>query len=258
MIRFALALGLLLSFCSIAQAQDRLPPIPAEKLTDAQKKAAAEYMAARGPLTGPWNVLLRSPDLINRQRGVSDYVRFNSVLSPKLSEFIILITARHWAQQYVWNAHHPAVSDQLGAQQLLPIDLLAAVGSHEGPPLPDVGDLHKGGQAPRPGLAQPNGAAPGILGVDLEGNPGLVVDSDADMPRAPVELRPDQQQDPDRSQDAGDDNDRAQPRVGLGRGPPQPQTHRWFLSDRLCHLVPTTTAAAAAAQAAWSCAATCR
>jgi hypothetical protein len=94
------------------------------------------------------------------------------------------------------DAHHPAVSDQLGAQQLLPIDLPATVGSHEGPPLPDVGNLHKGGQAPRPGFAQPNGAARGILGVDLEGNPGLVVDTHADTPRPPVELRPDQQQDP--------------------------------------------------------------
>jgi 4-carboxymuconolactone decarboxylase len=85
-----------------------MPPIPPEKMSEAQKKAAAEYTSARGPLTGPWNVLLRSPELVNRQRGVSDYVRFNSVLSPRLSEFIILITARHWAQQYVWNAHHPA------------------------------------------------------------------------------------------------------------------------------------------------------
>lgn len=108
MIRFAFVLGLLLSFCSIAQAQDRMPPIPPEKMSEAQKKALAEYTAARGPLTGPWNVLLRSPELVNRQRGVSDYVRFNSVLSPRLSEFIILITARHWTQQYVWNAHHPA------------------------------------------------------------------------------------------------------------------------------------------------------
>lgn len=108
MIRYPLALVLSVAFCLNLQAQDRLPPIPAEKMSEAQQKAAAEYMAARGPLTGPWNVLLRSPDLINRQRGVSDYVRFNSVLSPKLSEFVILITARHWAQQYVWNAHHPA------------------------------------------------------------------------------------------------------------------------------------------------------
>jgi hypothetical protein len=85
MIRYVLVLGLLLSFCAGVQAQDRLPPIPAEKMTEAQKKAVAEYTAARGPLTGPWNVLLRSPELINRQRGVSDYVRFNSVLSPSLT-----------------------------------------------------------------------------------------------------------------------------------------------------------------------------
>jgi len=108
MIRYVLVVGLLLAFCVGVQAQDRLPPIPAEKMTEAQKKAVADYTAARGPLTGPWNVLLRSPELVNRQRGVSDYVRFNSVLSPRVSEFIILITARHWAQQYVWNAHHPA------------------------------------------------------------------------------------------------------------------------------------------------------
>jgi 4-carboxymuconolactone decarboxylase len=108
MMKYPLALALSLAFSVNAQAQDRMPPIPAEKMSEAQKKAAAEYMTARGPLTGPWNVLLRSPELVNRQRGVSDYVRFNSVLSPRLSEFIILITARHWAQQYVWNAHHPA------------------------------------------------------------------------------------------------------------------------------------------------------
>jgi 4-carboxymuconolactone decarboxylase len=108
MMKYPLALALSLAFSVDAPAQDRMPPIPPEKMSEAQKKAAAEYTAARGPLTGPWNVLLRSPELVNRQRGVSDYVRFNSVLSPRLSEFVILITARHWAQQYVWNAHHPA------------------------------------------------------------------------------------------------------------------------------------------------------
>jgi 4-carboxymuconolactone decarboxylase len=106
MIRFIFVLGLFLLFCSIVQAQDRMPPIPAEKMSEAQKKAAAEYTAARGPLTGPWNVLLRSPEMINRARALSDYVRFNSVLPPRLSEFVILITAREWAQPYEWNAHH--------------------------------------------------------------------------------------------------------------------------------------------------------
>ena len=107
MIRFAFVLGLLLWCCSIAQAQDRMPPIPAEKMTEVQKKAAADHAAARGSLTGPWNVLLRSPELMGRVRGTSDYVRFNGALPPRLSEFVILITARQWSQGYEWNAHHP-------------------------------------------------------------------------------------------------------------------------------------------------------
>ena len=100
--------AVLLSFSlnSSAEAQNRMPPIPTDKLTEAQKKAAAEFEAARGTLSGPWAVILRSPDMVNRARGLSDYLRFNSSLPPRLSEFVILITAREWTQQYEWNAHH--------------------------------------------------------------------------------------------------------------------------------------------------------
>jgi 4-carboxymuconolactone decarboxylase len=96
-------------FCAslgAAEAQNRLPPIPPERMTDAQKRAAAEFETARGQLTGPWTVLLRSPEMLNRARGLSDYLRFNSSLPPRLSEFVILIAAREWTQQYEWNAHH--------------------------------------------------------------------------------------------------------------------------------------------------------
>lgn len=89
-----------------AQAQHRMPPIPKEKHTEAQKKAVAEFEAARGTMSGPWAVILRSPEMVNRARGLSDYLRFNSSLPPRLSEFVILITAREWTQQYEWNAHH--------------------------------------------------------------------------------------------------------------------------------------------------------
>jgi 4-carboxymuconolactone decarboxylase len=90
-----------------ASAQSRMPPIPKEKMTEAQRKAAADFEAARGMLTGPWAVMLRSPDMINRARSLSDYLRFNSSLPPRLSEFVILIAAREWTQQYEWNAHYP-------------------------------------------------------------------------------------------------------------------------------------------------------
>jgi 4-carboxymuconolactone decarboxylase len=108
MIRHACVAVLVLVVCGSLSAQERMPPIPAEKMTDAQKKAAAEFTAARGTLTGPWNVLLRSPELINRVRGTSDQVRFKSTLPPRLSEMVILITAREWSQAYEWNAHYPA------------------------------------------------------------------------------------------------------------------------------------------------------
>jgi 4-carboxymuconolactone decarboxylase len=90
-----------------AAAQDRMPPIPADKLTDAQKKAMAEFRAARnGEVSGPFVPLLRSPEVMNRARAMGDYLRFKSVFPPRLSEFAILIAARHWTQNYEWDAHY--------------------------------------------------------------------------------------------------------------------------------------------------------
>ena len=102
-----LAFALSFSVWATVYAQERMAPIPAAKMTEAQKKAAEEFTAARGTLSGPWAVLLRSPELVNRTRPLSDYLRFNSVLPARLSEFVILVTAREWAQKYEWNAHYP-------------------------------------------------------------------------------------------------------------------------------------------------------
>ena len=95
-----------------AGAQDRLPPLPKEQLTDEQTQALAEFVAARGQPTGPWNVLLRSPELMKRTRGLSDYLRFESVLPGYLRELVILMTARQWGQNYEWNAHYPLAIDE--------------------------------------------------------------------------------------------------------------------------------------------------
>lgn len=87
-------------------AQDRMPPIPANKLTDAQKQAVAEFKAARSAdISGPFVPLLRSPEVMSRARAMGDYLRYKSALPPRLSEFVILLTARRWTQQYEWNAH---------------------------------------------------------------------------------------------------------------------------------------------------------
>jgi 4-carboxymuconolactone decarboxylase len=100
------AFGLI--FGAFASAQGRMPPIPVDKLTPAQKKTVDEYKKARGGEPGgPWAVLTRSPELMARTLMLSDHLRFHSSLPPRLSEFVILMTAREWGQNYEWNAHHP-------------------------------------------------------------------------------------------------------------------------------------------------------
>ena len=107
-----------------AFAQDRMPPIPMDKMTDAQKKAVAEYKAIRNTdLVGPpWTVLLRVPDLVVPSLQLRLHNHQNSALTPKLTEFAILIAARHWTNSYEWNAHYT-----LGEKAGLSTDIMAAV-----------------------------------------------------------------------------------------------------------------------------------
>jgi 4-carboxymuconolactone decarboxylase len=87
---------------------DRLPPIAADRLTAPQREAVEAFRTARGTaISGPFYPLLRSPELMTRTRAMGDYLRFKSALPPRLSELVILLTAREWTQQYEWNAHYP-------------------------------------------------------------------------------------------------------------------------------------------------------
>ena len=89
-------------------SQDRMPPVPADKYNDAQKKAAAEFSEGRGyAVRGPFAVMIRSPEVMLRAKAMGDYLRFRSVLPPALNEFTILITARQWSNSYEWQAHVP-------------------------------------------------------------------------------------------------------------------------------------------------------
>ena len=107
-IRFAIVAATLAAAAGSASAQDRMPPIPADRLTDAQKKAMQEFSAARKTdVSGPFWPLLRSPEVMNRARAMGDYLRFASVLPPRLSEFAIIITAAQWTQNYEWDVHAP-------------------------------------------------------------------------------------------------------------------------------------------------------
>ena len=112
----------------------RFKQIPVEKLTPEQRTMTdAIRSGARstikntgastpGPLGGPFNVWLRSPDIGNIIQALGEAIRFRSSLPAKLNELAICITARKWSAQYEWHAHRrlaveagldPAIADAI-------------------------------------------------------------------------------------------------------------------------------------------------
>jgi len=92
---------------TVAVLPERMPEIPKEKMTEAQKQAAAELVAGpRGDVRGPFVALLRSPEFMRRVQKVGEYVRYICPLDKRINEFAAIIAARHWSQQFEWWAHY--------------------------------------------------------------------------------------------------------------------------------------------------------
>ena len=91
-----------------AASAGRLPQLSIEQLNAQQKALAEEILKVSSVgLGGPYNPLLRSPELGKRMFALLDYLRFNTSLPRRLNEFAILIQARLWTSQVEWLAHYP-------------------------------------------------------------------------------------------------------------------------------------------------------
>lgn len=87
---------------------DRLPPLPMDRLDAAQRAAADALIAGpRKGVKGPFIPLLRSPELLARVQKLGEYLRFQSALSARVSEFATLVVSRHFTQQFEWHVHVP-------------------------------------------------------------------------------------------------------------------------------------------------------
>jgi len=85
---------------------NRFQPLTYDQLTSEQRTMVGNLLSGeRGGLNGPFNVLLRSPEMGDAAQKLGARLRFHSKLPGKLRELAILITARYWTAQYEWYAH---------------------------------------------------------------------------------------------------------------------------------------------------------
>ena len=83
----------------------------AELTPDQRTFADRELAAGRKPETGPFNIYLRSPEMSELSRPLSDYLRFKAPTPRKLKEIAVMLTARYWGGQYVWYSHRQQALD---------------------------------------------------------------------------------------------------------------------------------------------------
>src|SRR5215470_9074470 len=90
---------------------DRFKPLKWDEMTPAQKTMMEHLVAGeRRGAGGPFNVLLRSPEMGDLVQEFGAKMRFGSSLPPKLNEMAIIIVGRHWTSHYEWNAHRNAAA----------------------------------------------------------------------------------------------------------------------------------------------------
>ncbi|MCU1326950.1 MAG: hypothetical protein JWN34_2320 [Bryobacterales bacterium] len=116
-----LVIILLVVVTGLVAQQTRMPQLKLED-TSGEQKALAERMIkqTRSGLTGPFNSMLRSPEMSQGLMDLYLYFRYKTGLSRSQVELAILITGREWSAPFEWYMHYP-----IAVQEGLSEDLLA-------------------------------------------------------------------------------------------------------------------------------------
>jgi 4-carboxymuconolactone decarboxylase len=101
-----------------AMAPCRLPPVADEAMTPAQRglmQSISSGPRGRFKMSGPFFCYLHAPAFGELAQKLGAHCRFGTGIAPRLSEFAILATARHWKSQYEWAAH-VGIAEQKGVK----------------------------------------------------------------------------------------------------------------------------------------------
>jgi 4-carboxymuconolactone decarboxylase len=125
-------------------SESRLPPLHREDLDSAGQQMwdaltsggrGAKAIREEGNLTGPFDVLVRTPEVGNAVAGLGDLLRFSTDLSQRHRELVIVTVAGHWRARFAW-LRHAEYARQAG----IPDAVLDAVAAGEPPVLDEPED----------------------------------------------------------------------------------------------------------------------
>ena len=84
----------------------RLKLLSPGEMTADQKSVYDESIASkRGRPPEPMMAWLHSPEMARHATRLGAFLRYDTSLTPALSELAILVTARHWTAHFEWYAH---------------------------------------------------------------------------------------------------------------------------------------------------------
>jgi 4-carboxymuconolactone decarboxylase len=87
----------------------RIDPFKEEDFSPRQRELYDSIMRTRprGKLSGPFSVLIHTPDLAEPMNGLADCYRLHPRLEKRLTELIVLLACRDANAKYAWSAHVP-------------------------------------------------------------------------------------------------------------------------------------------------------
>jgi 4-carboxymuconolactone decarboxylase len=111
---------------SLAQRFNDIPP---DEMSDEQRQVVKNATSGlRGSVPAPMRPWLVSPAMAQLAQQLGEFLRYQTVLGPCLSELAILVTARFWTSQYEWFVH-AKIAREAGLSEML----INAIAVHETP-----------------------------------------------------------------------------------------------------------------------------
>ena len=110
----------------------RLGPVPPEGMSEAERKVfdgitggarsvddPGVFLNEEGALRGPFNAMLRSPEMGDLIQQTGAAIRYASVIPGDLRELAILTCGVHWRANYEWSAHSKLALREGVSQEVL-------------------------------------------------------------------------------------------------------------------------------------------